>query len=429
MLDIKFIRENKELVKQAAKKKRIDCDVDKLIEVDEERRVLLGRVEEKRAEQKVASNAIVKASSEERDSILEKMKTLKEGLEREEKKLKQVMSKWQTMMLAVPNVPDASVPDGDGEKDNVVVKTWGEKPKFDFEPKDHVELMIALDMVDFERGTKVHGFRGYFLKNAGVLLSWAIWNYAQHFFLQKNFVPFIAPSIVRKSYFYGTGHLPNDAEDLYKTQDDDYLSGTAEVPMMAYHAEEVLNKKDLPKRYLAFSPCFRREAGSYSKDVKGLIRVHEFFKLEQLVLCESSHDESAKLHEELNRNTEEFIESLGIPYQQLEMCVGDLKGAHVKSYDTELWVPKEGKYREIASASYYHDFQTRRFNIRYKDDDGKLKYTHSLNATAIPTPRILVSLIENFQQADGSIKIPEVLVPYMNGLAVIASTSSLQVKK
>ena len=189
--------------------------------------------------------------------------------------------------------------------------------------------------------------------------------------------------------------------------------------MMAYHAEEVLEKKDLPKRYLAFSPCFRREAGSHSKDVKGLIRVHEFFKLEQLILCEASHDESVKFHEELNRNTEEFIEWLGIPYQQLEICAGDLKGAHVKSYDTELWVPKEGKYREIASASYYHDFQTRRFNTRYRDDNGELKYVHSLNATAAPTPRILVSLVENFQQADGSIKIPAVLVPYMNGLAVI----------
>ena len=226
---------------------------------------------------------------------------------------------------------------------------------------------------------------------------------------------------MRKSFFYGTGHLPAGAEDLYKTQDDDYLSGTAEVPMMAYHAEEVLEKKDLPKRYLAFSPCYRREAGSHSKDVKGLIRVHEFFKLEQLILCEASHDESVKFHEELNRNTEEFIESLGIPYQQLAICTGDLKGAHVKSYDTELWVPKEEKYREIASASYYHDFQTRRFNTRYKDDDGKTKYAHSLNATAAPTPRILVSLVENFQQADGSIKIPDVLVPYMNGLAVIGN--------
>ena len=429
MLDIKFIRENKKLIAQAAKSKRLEFDVDKLIGVDDRRKTLLGRTEEKRAEQKVASNTIVKASSEERDSILEKMKVLKEKLEHEEEELKTVMKEWQALMLAVPNVPDMSVPVGDNEEDNVVLKTWGEKPKFNFEPKDHIELMTDLNMVDFERGTKVHGFRGYFLKNSGAMLSWAIWNYSRDFFLRKGFDLFLPPVIVHKNFFYGTGHLPGGAEDIYQTQDGDYMAGTAEVPMMAYHAEEILDKKDLPKRYLAFSPCFRREAGSYSKDVKGLIRVHEFFKLEQLILCKASHDESVKFHEELNRNTEEFIESLGIPYKQVLMCTGDLKGAHVKSYDTELWVPKEGKYREIASASYYHDFQTRRFNTRYKDDDGKIKYAHSLNATAIPTPRILVSLVENFQQADGSIKIPEALIPYMNGLTSIVRLDSPQVKK
>jgi seryl-tRNA synthetase len=419
MLDIKFIRENKNLVEVAAKKKRIEFDIDKLIEIDDKRKTLLAKVEEKRAEQKVANNKIVKADSEEREIILKKMKVVKGDLESEEAKLKEVMQEWQTLMLRVPNVPDTSVPEGDGEEGNVVLKTWGKKPAFDFEPKDHIELMTELNMVDFERGTKVHGFRGYFLKNSGAMLSWAVWNYSRDFFLRKGFDLFLPPVVVRKNFFYGTGHLPGDAEDIYQTQDGDYLVGTSEVSMMAYHAEEILEKKDLPKRYLAFSPCFRREAGSYSKDVKGLIRVNEFFKLEQLVLCEASHDESVKFHEELNRNTEEFIESLGIPYQQLVICTGDLKGAHVKSYDTELWVPKEGKYREIASASYYHDFQTRRFNTRYKDDDGKIRYAHSLNATAIPTPRILVSLVENFQQADGSIKIPDVLVPYMNGLAVI----------
>jgi seryl-tRNA synthetase len=199
---------------------------------------------------------------------------------------------------------------------------------------------------------------------------------------------------------------------LFQTQDGDYLAGTAEVGMMAYHSSEILDSGELPKRYLAFSPCFRREAGSHSKDVKGLIRVHEFFKWEQLIICEASHEASVAFHEELNRNTEEFIESLGIPYRQLEICTGDLKSAHVRSYDTELWVPKQETYREIASASYYHDFQTRRFNIRYRDELGKVRHAHSLNATAIPTPRILVSLVENFQQADGSIKIPEVLRPY-----------------
>ena len=419
MLDIKFIRENQKLVEKAAGLKGIKFDLERLLKVDDKRKALLLTTEEKRAEQKVASNSIVKSDSKEREEILEKMKTLKVSLEKEEKELEEVLKEWRTLMLEVPNVPDASVPEGKSEADNKVLKTWGNRPEFNFEPKDHIELMTELKMVDFERGTKVHGFRGYFLKNSGAMLSWAIWNYSRDFFLGKGFDLFLPPVIVHKNFLYGTGHLPGGAEDIFQTQDDQYLAGTAEIPMMAYHAVEIIEKEDLPLRYLAFSPCFRREAGSYSKDVKGLIRVHEFFKLEQLVLCEASHEESVKYHEELNRNTEEFIESLGIPYQQVVISTGDLKGAHVKSYDTELWVPKEGKYREIASASYYHDFQTRRFNTRYRDTDGKIKYVHSLNATAIPTPRILVSLVENFQEADGSIKIPEVLQLYMNGLSRI----------
>jgi len=413
MLDIKFIRENKDLVAMAAKKKHINFDVNDLTLVDDKRRILMASIEKRRADQNEASVKIAKATPEQKAAILVEMKTVKNDLLKDEESLKEVMKEWQALMLSVPNIPDVSVPDGKDETENKELKTWGEKPKFDFEPKNHIELMTALDMVDFDRGAKVHGFRGYFLKNDGALLSWAIWNYAREFFLKKKFTPFIAPAIVNKEYFYGTGHLPGSAEDIFQTQDDQYLAGTAEVPMMAYHSDEILLKEELPKRYLAFSPCFRREIGSYSKDVKGLIRVHEFYKWEQLILCEASHDESVKFHEELNRNTEEFIESLGIPYRQVSICGGDLKGAHVKSYDTELWIPKEGKYREIASASYYHDFQTRRFNIRYKDSDGKMKYVHSLNATAIPTPRVLVSLVENFQQADGTIKVPKVLVPFL----------------
>lgn len=228
----------------------------------------------------------------------------------------------------------------------------------------------------------------------------------------------LPPTIVRKSNLYGTGHLPNDAEDVYHTQDEDYLIGTSEVSAMGYFSDEVLTKEQLPTKWLAFSPCYRREAGSHGKDVKGLIRVHEFYKIEQVILCEASHEESVKWHEWLNRNTEEFIESLGIPYHTVLNCGGDIGQGQVKKYDIELWVPMEKKYREISSASYFHDFQTRRFNIRYKDADGKLRYAHSLNCTAIPTPRILVSLVENFQQADGSVKVPEVLQKYL-GKSVI----------
>lgn len=421
MLDIKFIRENKDVVALGAKKKHVKFDVEELIATDDIRREFMSSIEKKRAEQNSVSDKITKASDAERATYIESMKHLKSGLQEEEEKLKEVMKKWQSLMLQVPNVPDMSVPDGDTDEQNQEIKTWGEKTKFDFEPKDHVELMTKHGMADFERGAKVHGFRGYFLVGDGARLSFAIWQYALEFFGgdKKKFVPIMTPSIVRKMALYGTAHLPGDVEDFYSTQDGDVLSGTAEVPLMSLHSEEVLELKDLPKRYLGFSPCYRREVGAHSKDVKGLIRVHEFFKFEQLILCEANHETSVQFHEELNRNTEEFIESLGIPYHTVLNCGGDLGLGQVKKYDIELWVPKEGKYREISSASYFHDFQTRRLNIRYKDVDGKLRYAHSLNCTAIPTPRILVSLVENFQQADGSIKIPDALVKYMGKNVIV----------
>lgn len=409
MLDIKFIRENPELVRQAARKKHIDFDIEKLLEADKRRRECQTEVDAMRSELNATSDRIARLTDDDSKQVaIERMRGFKKTLAEKETALVGFETEYKNLMYQVPNIPDPSVPEGAGEEDNVVIKEWGEKPAFSFQAKDHIELMLALDMVNFERGTKVHGFRGYFLKNEGALLTWAIWNYAQEFFLKRNFTPFIAPAIVRKEHFYGAGHLPGDAEDLFETQDGDYLSGTAEVPMMAYHADETLKIGELPRRYLAFSPCYRREAGSHGKDVKGLIRVHEFFKLEQLVLCEADHAESVRIHEELNRNTEEFIESIGIPYRQIAICAGDLKKAHVKSYDTELWMPSQCAYREIASASYYHDFQTRRFNIRY-DDGTQKRYAHSLNATAIPTPRVLAALAENNQQDDGSIRVPEVL--------------------
>jgi seryl-tRNA synthetase len=383
-----------------------------LVVVDDARKELMTALEKKRAEQNEVSTRIPQASPEERQKLIEAMTTLKEGMQAEEEKLKTIMEEWQSLMLQVPNVPDMSVPHGDSDEDNEEIKTWGEQTAFSFEPKDHVELMTTHKMVDFERGTKVHGFRGYYLIGDGARLSWAVWNYANDFFSEKGFTPVLPPLIVRKANLYGTGHLPNEAEDNYRTQDDDYLIGTSEVSVMGYHADEILDKAEFPKKYLGFSPCFRREAGSHGKDTRGLIRVHEFYKMEQVVLCEASHQESVKYHEELNRNTEEFIESLGIPYRTVLNCGGDLGQGQVKKYDVELWVPGEKTYREISSASYFHDFQTRRFNIRYRDDDGRVQYAHSLNCTAIPTPRILVSLMENFQQADGTLKIPAALVPY-----------------
>lgn len=424
MLDIKFIRENIDIVKAGAKKKRIDVDLDKLIKLDDERKELLQRVETKKAEQNSYNEKIASASPEEKEQMIGEMSKLKATLQEEEEQLKNVLDEWKAIMLQVPQVPDMSVPDGASDEDNAEIKVWGEPTKFDFEPKDHIEIMSELEMADFERGGKVHGFRGYYLKGDGALLSWAIWNYANEFFLKKGFTPLLPPTIVRKENLYGTGHLPNDAEDIYKTQDDDYLIGTSEVSGMGYYSDEVLNVKTLPVKFLAFSPCYRREAGSHGKDVKGLIRVHEFYKVEQIILCEASHEESVKWHEWIERNTEEFIESLGIPYHVVLNCGGDLGQGQVKKYDIELWVPRENTYREISSASYFHDFQTRRFNIRYKDSEGKMRYAHSLNCTAVPTPRILVSLVENFQQADGSVKIPEVLRPYLQNREVFTKMSA-----
>lgn len=420
MLDIKFIRNNKDIIQAGAKKKLIDVDISKLIELDDIRLSLLKEVEELRSE----INRVSKDIGRDQDpslkiQLIEEMRVVKEDLRSKEEKLKNTMVDWRKMMLEVPNIPDITVPNGETDEDNREIKVWGEKTEFDFEPKDHIEIMKNLGMVDFERGVKIHGFRGYYLTGEGAKLSFAIWNYAMNFFGKKGFMPVIPPVIVKKQNLYGTGHLPGDSEDYYMTQDEDALAGTAEIPLTGMHANEILELDDLPKKYLGFSPCFRREAGSHGKDVKGLIRVHEFYKIEQVILCKSSHEESVKFHEEINRNTEEFIESLKLPYHTVVNCGGDLGLGQVKKYDIELWVPKENKYREISSASYFHDFQCRRFGIRYKGEDGKLRFAHSLNSTAIPTPRILVSLVENYQQADGSVKIPEVLIPYMGGKETI----------
>lgn len=421
MLDIHFIRENADIVKAGAAKKRLRIDLDKLLAVDDERRALRQDLDAKRAEQNRRSAEIQRAQGVEREKLIEAMQHLKSGMFEGEERLKKVMEEWQKLMLAVPNVPDISVPNGADDSENVEVKTWGDPAEFSFTPKDHVTLMTELGIADFERGAKVAGFRGYFLRGDGALLSNAIWQLALTHFLKKGLEPMIVPSLVRRETLLGTGYLPQGEDDLYRTQDGDYLAGTAEVAMMGYYANDYADLSSGPEKFLAFSPCFRREAGAHGKDVRGLIRVHEFFKWEQVALCRAEHGESVRLHEELNRNTEEFIELLKIPYRTVVNCGGDLGLGQVKKYDVELWVPAEKKYREISSASYFHDFQTRRLNIRYRDEDGTLKFPHSLNATAIPTPRILVSIVENYQQEDGTILVPEALVPYV-GKRVIART-------
>lgn len=414
MLDIKFIRENKELVQTGAYKKHIKFDVNELLRVDDERREVQGELDEMRAEQNHITEAVAKAKEPGAKQVLiNSTRELKERIQKKEEELNKLMSQWRKMMVSVPNIPDISVPDGKDDEDNEEVRVWGEKPEFSFTPKNHIELMQGLDLADFERGAKVAGFRGYFLKNDSVLLNLALWNLTLEHFLKKGFVPFFAPSLVKKQPLIGTGYLPQGEEDLYKTQDESYLAGTGEVAQMSYFQDEVLEQKQLPLKFLVFSPCFRREAGSYGKDTKGLIRVHEFFKFEQIVLCEAGHEESVRLHEEITRNAEELIEQLNLPYRKVVNCGGDLGLGQVKKYDLETWVPSEKKYRETHSSSYFHDFQTRRLNIRYRDEKGKLHFAHSLNNTALATPRILVSILENNQQEDGTVKVPEIFQPFV----------------
>jgi seryl-tRNA synthetase len=418
MLDIKFIRENKELIIEGAKKKHIKFDPSDLIKADDKRKELLSEIEKMRAEQNEVSVRVVQLKDAgQKAELISQMKILKEKLQKEEEKLKEVMKEWQILMLAVPNVPDVSVPEGDTDADNKEVKVWGEIPKMDFKPKDHIELMEKLDLADFETGTKVAGFRGYFLKNEAAEIEFAIWQLALDLFRQKHpdYSLMVVPSLVKRETLLGTGYLPQGEEEIYRTQDSDYLAGTAEVATMSYYADKTLKKEDLPKKMLAFSPCFRREAGSYSKDTKGIMRVHEFYKFEQVILCEASHETSVKYHEELLMNAEEILQAMNIPYHVVVNCGGDLGLGQVKKYDIEVWIPSQNKYRESHSCSYFHDFQTRRLNIRYKDADGKMKFTHSLNNTAIATPRIIIAILENYQQADGSIKIPEGLRKYMGG--------------
>lgn len=414
MLDIKFIRENSDLIKEAARKKHVAFDVEILLKVDDERRKTLAEVEILRAKQNGASDVISRTENpEEKEKLISEMRKLKGDLIEKEDILAKIQGKWEVLMLEVPNVPDPSVPEGDSDADNVEIRKWGEIPEFGFEPKSHIDLMEKFDLVDLERGVKVAGFRGYFLKQEAALLSVAIWQLAFEMWTKKGFIPLVAPSLVREGGLIGSGWLPQGKDEVYKTQDDLYLAGTAEVPVMALHQDEIFDGKELPKKYVAFSPCFRREAGSYGKDTKGIFRLHEFAKVEQVILCKADHQESVKWHEEITKNSEEIIQAIGIPHRVVVTCGGDLKLANVKTYDIEAWIPSEKRYRETHSSSYFHDFQARRLNIRYRDADGKVRFCHSLNNTAIATPRVLISLLENNQLEDGTIKIPEILQKYI----------------
>jgi seryl-tRNA synthetase len=405
MLDIKFIRENLELCKTAAIHKNRIVDWDTLLRLDDERKDIIGKVDTLRAERNQVSSARTEEAQVRGKAIKEELKGL-------EDRLRQVEIDLTTALYSVPNIPDASVPIGKDDSGNVEQRTWGEVPHFDFPVKDHITLAKDLDLIDFERGAKVGGSRSYFLKNEAAQLEFALLFYTFQKLVAKGYTPIIAPALVKEFTLFGVGQFPWGREEVYHLEKDDtYLAGTAEQSVTAYFADEMLKEEDLPKKFVAFSPCFRREAGSYGKDTRGIYRVHEFLKIEQVIIAKNDMSNSFTLHEELLQNSEAILQDLKLPYRILLMCTGDMGEPQVKKYDIETWMPGRDGYGETMSDSVMGEFQSRRFKLRYRTRDGKVEYCHTLNNTAIAAPRILIPILENYQQKDGSIQIPEVLRP------------------
>ncbi|MFH1750026.1 MAG: serine--tRNA ligase [bacterium] len=407
MLDIKYIRKNPKKIKQAAEQKNIQINIDRLLSIDRTCINLRKEIEDLRSEQ----NKYKKKPSK---TELVKLKKIAIKVNQQQKKLRELQKEMTELMLLVPNIPDSKAPVGADQRSNQLVKTWGNPIRFSFKPKSHIDLGLKLDIVDFVRGVKIGGFRSYFLKNEGALLDLAITRYAIDFMIARGFTIMAPPIINLQKYFYGTGFLPWFKEEIFELskQKDQALIGTSEVPLVSYYAEEVLSIDDLPVKLAGYSPCFRTEIGSYGKETKGLYRVRQFNKVEQVVLCKNDYSESMRWLEEIQKNAEDFIQSLGLPYRVMEMCTGEMGVSKVKMFDLETWMPSFNHYRETHSASNLGDFQSRRLNIRYKDKDRKIQYVHTLNNTVIATPRILIPLLENHQQGDGSVRIPEVLHKY-----------------
>ena len=425
MLDIKFIRENADLVKEAARNKQLPDavkNIDDLLAADEQRRQLQQKVDTLRQESNELVDAIkqlVGQGQKPAPEQVEQGKNIKTQLKDLEPQLKVAEEAAKKLAYTIPNVPAAEVPIGPDESGNVVVRQVGNLPTYDFTPKPHQELMENLDLLDTKHATGIGGFRAYFLKNEAVLLEQALLNYAMNILVTDGFTPMTAPVLVNEPAMWGTGYFPWGSEDHYKTQDGQILAGTAEVALTAYRAGETLNEKDLPIQMVGISPCFRREVGSYGKDTQGIIRVHQFTKVEQVVYTVADETETQKWHEKMVGYAEKLLSDLELPYQVLLMCSGDMGAGQRKKYDIETWFPSQDKYRETHSASYFNDFQARRLEIRYRATDGTTKYVYTLNNTMAASPRLLAAILENYQQADGSIKIPKVLQPFMGGKKVI----------
>ncbi len=420
MLDLAFIRSNPGVVKEAARLKNNSIDIDALLDLDQRAVTLQHEVEEARAKQNQLSKSIQQAAreknTEQRNALIAEGKKLAETIKEREPDLHRLLEERQQMLLLVPNIPDSSAPIGKSEDDNVPIKYWGEKPAFDFQPLDHYDLMQKIDMVDIERAVKVAGSRSYVMRGEGARLEMALISFALDRMARKGFTPLLVPAMARDFAFIGSGQFPKGRDQVYEVAGQDlFLVGTAEVSITGMYKDEILSRDELPLKFVGYCPCFRQEAGTYGKDTRGVFRVHQFNKVEQYIFCLADHEESLRWHEELLHNAEELIQALELPYRVVNVCTGDMGDGKVGMYDLECWVPSEQRYRETHSCSYLHDWQARRANIRYRDEDGKLKFVHTLNNTAIATPRILIPLLETHQQADGSIHIPAALQPYLGG--------------
>lgn len=420
MLDLKFIRENTDAVAKAIQQKRVNLNLQDLLGADRALTELKKKNQALNEEKNVNAGKMKGATPEQRESIIKRGREIGQEIDALKETTAAAEKKLQEYMYLVPMVPDPESPIGPDESGNVEVKQWGKKPEFSFKPKDHVEIINARGWADLERIAAVAGSRSYSLKGDLVLLEHAILRFGLEKLKKKGFTLISVPAMAREHAFIGTGHFPTGKEQVYYLPDDDiYLAGTAEVPLNALHAGEVLSEDQLPILYGGMSPCFRREAGSAGRDVRGLIRVHQFNKVEQFILCKNDPAESTRLHKLLLETSEEILQDLELHYRVVEVCTGDMGAGKYKMFDIESWVPSENLYRETHSCSNLHDWQARRTNLRYRDKEGAMRFVHTLNNTAIATPRVLVPFLEQHQRADGTITMPKALRNWMGGVEAL----------
>jgi len=425
MLDMAWIRENAEAVKRGAARKRIPFDVDALLALDAERRSLIRTQEDAKAEQNALGRQVSSVSGDARETVLARLKAVKERVQKHSEELKPLQAQIDRLLLEVPNPPDEDAPDGDTDADNVEVRRHGDLPEFGFTPKDHVELMLGRDMIDFERAGRLAGSRSYVLKGEGVLLEQAVIRLGLDLIRSRGYVPLSVPVVVKEWALRGTAYFPGAEEQTYKlanptVEDEDmWLVGTSEVSVTALHGGEILDHTALPLKYAGLSPCFRREAGTYGKDTRGVYRVHQFNKVEQVIVDVADDARTLEHHAEIVANAEALLQALELPYRVTATATGDIGRAATFKYDLEAWMPSREAYGETHTASRFRDFQARRLNLRYRGEDGKVRHCHTLNNTVVATPRILIPFLEVHQRADGSIHVPEALRPHLGGRDVL----------